>query len=472
MQRFKRIVFLIFFTFFVFASFSFAQDIKRVISPEKAIEIIDGLPEVEILRNRAVEGYKFKLEDEVMYLVKVSPASLENTKEQFAPMCFEIDALTGKVTKNLEEIIGKDVQRIQKIGPHGEGADDVYGLLDEIERKWAIIGGPAVPYLVDFLRNGNYWVSRTVNNALGKIGEPAVPYLVEALEDSKDTDFEATIVGLLGHFSNDPVVISILSEALKDENPNVRLEAIDSLTSSQHPSAISLLKGIVGDKDEDESIRIKVISALACREWYKKYRQDSSYTSLFIGILDDESESASIRAEAVFALGETNNPSVIPVLIKALKDKSSRVRENAALGLHYLLPGELVKAETKSSSVPVLVEALKDKNPEVRENAVFILGKIGDASVVPTLIKMLKDRNPGVISSACSALANIGDASAIPHLEKLLHYRGGIPGIIEAIIMKTLFGGQFPSNASLVRKSVKQAIEEIKRKNKIEDDQI
>jgi len=100
------------------------------------------------------------------------------------------------------------------------------------------------------------------------------------------------------------------------------------------------------------------------------------------------------------------------------------------------------------------------------------------------------------IMHVCSALANIGDPAAIPALEKIsLKYkalgfdratdkkklekkfgmpfeaiRKGAEKIVQTAGWATSLAGLRKEGEEAVRKAAKQAIEEIKRKNKIEDD--
>lgn len=92
----------------------------------------------------------------------------------------------------------------------------------------------------------------------------------------------------------------------------------------------------------------------------------------------------------------------IEKLIKALKDKDSTVRSNAAMAL-----GETEDPE----AFDPLLEALKDKNGEVRGGAAYGIGYIGDTRAVDPLNVALKDQE-GVVLVAAQALGKMGDTRA------------------------------------------------------------
>ncbi len=66
--------------------------------------------------------------------------------------------------------------------------------------------------------------------------------------------------------------------------------------------------------------------------------------------------------------------------------------------------------------VEELIKKLKSKRTKTRENAAYQLGKIKDRMVVPALIEVLKDETKTVEWMAAAALRKIGDASAVPVL--------------------------------------------------------
>jgi len=102
-----------------------------------------------------------------------------------------------------------------------------------------------------------------------------------------------------------------------------------------------------------------------------------------------------------------NNP--VKFLIKAMKNKNFRVRENAA----WIL-GEI----KDSSAVPCLIEAVKDRRWSVRLKAVWALGKIRDNRAVRVLCGALSDENRWVRKKAAHVLGRLKNPYAIHSLIK------------------------------------------------------
>ncbi len=129
---------------------------------------------------------------------------------------------------------------------------------------------------------------------------------------------------------------------------------------------------------------------------------------------------ASVREAAAFALGEIgreslrilDDPDVVEVLAKALKDGNLLVRRSAACALGNF--GSSAKA-----AQPALEAALADTAPVVRQNVAWALGRIGPGTV-PTLRKALKDEDVIVRRDAAGSLGNLDPEVAKAALPELL----------------------------------------------------
>src|SRR6266516_815975 len=117
------------------------------------------------------------------------------------------------------------------------------------------------------------------------------------------------------------------------------------------------------------------------------------------------------------AFGASGERSVIPELLKVLRDESKDhyVRQKLVSALGALGEGSVVPDLRK-----LLLDEKKDK--DVRRSAVSALGALGEGSVVPDLRKLLLDErtDKDVRQGAASALAALGERSVIPDLRKLL----------------------------------------------------
>ena len=125
----------------------------------------------------------------------------------------------------------------------------------------------------------------------------------------------------------------------------------------------------------------------------------------------------SLRASAAFALGGLGRPiepTAMPVLIAALRDKDERVRSSAATTLAAHRP-------VTDKALPALLEMLaSDQHPGTAIDALAAMGPAAKAAV-PSLIVLLKDRkqNAQVRASAATALSRIGSADG-PFIQALV----------------------------------------------------
>ncbi len=122
----------------------------------------------------------------------------------------------------------------------------------------------------------------------------------------------------------------------------------------------------------------------------------------------DQSET---RWWAIRALAEVHEPSVPPLLIKALQDPHNAVRECAALGL---------RKQPDRAAIPALIESLQGEDGELAHLVVDALTSIGAEAVLP-LIELLKNGPQKARLAAIQALARIGDARSIPALVEALN---------------------------------------------------
>jgi HEAT repeat protein len=138
------------------------------------------------------------------------------------------------------------------------------------------------------------------------------------------------------------------------------------------------------------------------------------------------------RREAADALREIG-PSVVPSVIRALKEQGGQVSPEARE--YFVQTGPAAAAPLAAEmlggdktfrdparrlllrlgpqarqTVPALVDGLADKDPEVRRASAVVLARVGPAAAdaVPVLAKALSDADPDVRREAAAALGRIG----------------------------------------------------------------
>lgn len=178
--------------------------------------------------------------------------------------------------------------------------------------------------------------------------------------------------------------VKALTEALKDEDAEVRQHALFALTQIGGPQTTEAFASAL--KDSDPKVRERAV-------WGIGLSPGNGMVDLLIGALNDSNPE--IRQRAAWSLGLKGDHRSVQPLINALKDESDEVRERAAWAL--ALKGD-------KQAVEPLIDALKDKDVEVRAMAAWALGLRGDSRAAKALSAMLKDENKYVRGKAEWAL--------------------------------------------------------------------
>jgi HEAT repeat protein len=308
--------------------------------------------------------------------------------------------------------------------------------LDATISELGKIGEPAIPALIEALRDRNLLVRRSAAGVLEeKIGPPAIPALAKALKNS-DVRVRRGAAGVLETINNQFYLSKQPSEAktavpqliplLKDSDANVRRSAVYALdrigaeAKTAVPHLIPLLK------DSDINVRNSAASALG-----RIGAEAKAAVPHLISLLKDSD--INVREGAAFALGSIGlrnmspeaTKTVVPHLISLLKDSDANRLGDSYTSKGFRnqrIPLMIIGAEAKTV-VPHLIPLLKDSDADVCISAANTLRKFnaGAKSAVPQLIPLLKHSDAGVRISAADALVSIAEAkTAVPQLIPLL----------------------------------------------------
>ena len=199
-------------------------------------------------------------------------------------------------------------------------------------------------------------------------------------QEAQDTEGQAAKPERRDHSST----VEALSEAIKDEDAEVRQHALFALTQLGGPRAAEALAAAL--KDPDPEVREKAV-------WGLGISHDNGMVDLLVGALRDSN--VSVRERAAWSLGLKGDQRSVQPLIDALKDENEDVRKMDAWALGL---------KGNSQAVEPLIEALRDKDAEVRETAAWALGLRGDKRAAKALNDALKDDNRDVRQKAAWAL--------------------------------------------------------------------
>lgn len=269
---------------------------------------------------------------------------------------------------------------------NGSIADSVAGAVAEIQanqdNKDSVRQG-VIEGLKDALKDEDPKVRKEAMRALGMVGgNEIVPVMLEALKD-RDAMTRKHAAWALGMKGNSEVVEPLIG-ALRDENAQVREQAAWALGLKGDQRAIEPLAAALNDT----SAQVREQAA-----WALGLKGDHRAIDPLIGALKDQN--AQVRQQAAWALGLKGNGRAIDALIAALNDADRQVREQAAWALG--LKGD-------NRAVEPLINALKDESAGVREQAAWAIGLKGDSRAMNALNAALKDANKEVREQAAWAL--------------------------------------------------------------------
>lgn len=268
----------------------------------------------------------------------------------------------------------------------------------------------------------------------------------------------SAIQGLVKIHANDETSQQKLIELLRDQNPDVRMEAVNAIGQFKSTDAVqALLYNLQNDPEGD--VRIEVVKALArikspdsVKPLIDCVREDG-YPHLDLRSDDmDYSPCWEVQSQALNTLGEIDDPRAVSTIIALLEDDdyedlletgyrvlaqlntdSSRAfllsqlktggnlaRRRAAQAISRLA---VFKTTTQDLPLEVLTQlshALGDPDPAVRLYVARALGQTRNPLVVAPLILLLNDPDNDVRNEIASMLGKMRSKEVTDHLHSLL----------------------------------------------------
>jgi HEAT repeat protein/sRNA-binding regulator protein Hfq len=176
----------------------------------------------------------------------------------------------------------------------------------------------------------------------------AVNALIGVLDD-RDGEVRTYAAATLGDLQN-PLAVKPLLAATKDVHPSTRAQAAAALGKIGAREATAALAAASGDASAE--VREKAVVALG------QIKDSAAVPSLLAALKDGD---PAVRKAAAEALGDIRDPRAIPSLYASLQepDRSVKAAMEIALKMH--------------TEIPLLIGALDNQNSLVRDNAAYIL---------------------------------------------------------------------------------------------------
>ncbi|MEH1904101.1 MAG: HEAT repeat domain-containing protein [Nostoc sp.] len=212
--------------------------------------------------------------------------------------------------------------------------------------SWAqITTDSKISPLIEKLIDNDAHIRSLAADALVNIGSPAVPSLIEALknQDSNLRWHAASVLGDLG--AEAAPAVSALSTALQDEDGQVRLYATLALGNIGTAAKAAVPSLMAALQDKEQFVRIYVPSAL---------RKIGVEAKVAVPVLTAalKDHNPTVRYNSAYALGAmgTDSVSAVPNLIALLNDSQFYVRLGAIKGLGGIAAGFQDKANALPTS--------------------------------------------------------------------------------------------------------------------------
>lgn len=202
---------------------------------------------------------------------------------------------------------------------------------------------------------------------------------------------------------------------LTDDDPEVRLAAIEGLWECTDPKLIARLFSILRTDPED-GIRAAAATALGrfvlrgklgeLRERYLAPLEQG-----LIDVYEDVDESISVRRRAIEALGPIDKERISDLIEDAFESEDDDLRASAIYAM-----GRSADARW----LPTLEAEAESAVPQLRYEVAVALGEIEDQEGIPILVRLIDDVDPEVRQAAVTALGKVGGRDAERALRRML----------------------------------------------------
>ncbi len=211
----------------------------------------------------------------------------------------------------------------------------------------------------------------------------SVPCLAGCVQDSPPSSQERTV--------------SLLLELLRDETPETRRTAAESLGKIGDPRAVASILPL----KHDPVAMVREASVVAVGRL--KPTATEGVVDLLALALEDPDES--VRQAAGVAIGEVEtDPRLLQPVVGLLRSSDPMIKRAAVRALLQI---------DSSRSVPALIAAGRDADAEVRQGIVAALGEWGGVTASPWIrTRLAEDPSPGVRAEAAYRLGLLADSEA------------------------------------------------------------
>ncbi|MBI4303518.1 MAG: HEAT repeat domain-containing protein [Chloroflexi bacterium] len=226
--------------------------------------------------------------------------------------------------------------------------------------------------------------------------------LVEMAEDNVELNFDC-----------------IFKYCLKDQDDEVRSQAIEGLWENEEASLVSPLITLL-EQDASEQVQAAAAKALGKYTMLAEHRKlrschVSRLGESLLAVINDTNRPLEVRRRALEAVAPLGLPAVKAAIMAAYQSGDAMLRISSIYAM-----GRNCAADW----LPILLKELDSDDAEVRFEAAGACGELEEEGAVPCLIKLVNDQDADVQMAAIQALGKIGGTKARECLEHCLSGSG------------------------------------------------
>ena len=300
-------------------------------------------------------------------------------------------------------------------------------------------GAEAVAPLANLLSDEH--LANYARSALESIADPSAGDALSAALDRVQGRLLAGVVNSLG-VRREAKAVGALTKLAENRNSGVADEALAALGRIATPEAAQTLRQSVSAGPADARVAA-AHACLTCGERLATLGQTAEAAAVYDAVRQADVPK-NLRAAAASGAVQARQAAGVPLLAELLKSEEPALFE-AAIRISRRLPGnEVTQALLAQATNPTatrraqVIAALGDRNdpavlpavvaaatsdsPAVRLAAILALGQLGNASVVPLLFDAAGDPNPELAKAAIESLTKLPregvDAAIVARLDQ------------------------------------------------------
>jgi HEAT repeat protein len=207
----------------------------------------------------------------------------------------------------------------------------------------------------------------------------------------------------------------VFAHCLTDENPAVRMAALDGLWDSERLPLIAPIIALM-ESDPDDTVRALAAATLGhyvvLGEWEQiPPARTAPIVEALLAQLRDGDTPAAVRRAALESVGASSDERVAPLIESHYRQGGADMRLSAVFAMGR---------SADSRWAPIVSTELDSDRTEMRIEAARAAGGLGDENAIDQLAELLQDEDLEVQLAAVAALGQIGGQQAIELLELLL----------------------------------------------------